>query len=76
VTIPLANKDSAMSDDIRQIDVQNALRVLCRMAQKGESIEFRGGDLVDIDGQLYRTQEAAERLCDYDRDLHRTRGTV
>lgn len=44
------------------IKIQNALRVLCGLIPSTVTIRFDGGDLVEINGQLMRTQEVAEYL--------------
>ena len=47
---------------VRQIDVQNALRLLCRVSRKDEEMVFVGNDMILFREHLYRTQEVAEML--------------
>jgi len=56
--------------DITQTEIQNALRVLCRVMEPGETIEFEGGDLISIELKrhpaftsfLLRTQDVAKHI--------------
>jgi hypothetical protein len=47
---------------VRQIDIQNALRLLCRVTRQDEEMVFVGNDMILFRDHLYRTQEVAEML--------------
>jgi hypothetical protein len=47
---------------VRQVDIQNALRLLCRVTRTDEELVFVGGDMILFREHLYRTQEVAEML--------------
>ena len=44
------------------IQIQNALRILCRLIPPNTSIKFEGGDLVEVNDQIMRTQEVADYI--------------
>ena len=47
---------------VRQVDIQNALRLLCRVTRQDEELVFVGNDMILFREHLYRTQEVAEML--------------
>ena len=57
---------------VRQIDVQNALRLLCRVSRQDEEMVFVGNDMILFRKHLYRTQEVAEMLMPNPAHLART----
>ena len=45
-----------------RVQVQNALRVLCRRLEKNEELIFMGGDLFLFRGKVCRTEDVADLL--------------